>query len=57
MRIRIQIRIPIQGFDDQKLKKFTAEETFFHKKLQFTYPYASIKEATGLHLSKENIYE
>ncbi len=36
--------IPIQSFNDQK--KFTAEKKyylFFHHKLQFTYPYASIK--------------
>jgi hypothetical protein len=38
--------IRIQGFNDQKLKKITAEkknEIFFDQKLQFTYPYASIK--------------
>jgi hypothetical protein len=25
-------------------KKYTAEKIFFHQKLQFTYPYASIKD-------------
>jgi hypothetical protein len=53
LRIRIQrIRIEdntdpdpdpirIQGFNDQKLKKITAEKKnliFFYQKLQFTYP-------------------
>ncbi len=44
MRIRIQhffyLRIRIQDFDDQKLKKFKAEKKliFFYHKLQFTYP-------------------
>jgi hypothetical protein len=38
--------IRIQGFNDQKLKKNTAEKKnifFFDQKLQFTYPEASIK--------------
>jgi hypothetical protein len=33
--------IRIQGFDDQKCKKYTAGnflKTFFDQKLQFTYP-------------------
>jgi hypothetical protein len=33
--------IGIQGFNDQKLKKITAEKKikfFFYQKLQFTYP-------------------
>ncbi len=33
--------IRIQGFNDQKLKKITAEnflQVFFDQKLQFTYP-------------------
>ncbi len=36
----------IQGFDDQKLKKKIQLKKcfiFFKSKLQFTYPYASIK--------------
>ncbi len=36
----------IQGFHDQKLKKIRAEKFFlffFDQKLQFTYPWASIK--------------
>ena len=40
--------IRIQGFNDQKLKKITAEKMFkffLYQKLQFTYPYASIKYA------------
>jgi hypothetical protein len=45
--------IRIQGFDDEKLTKYTAKHFFIHffeeKKLQFTYPLASIKnvQATG----------
>jgi hypothetical protein len=37
--IRVRIRIRIQGFDDQKLKKFTAENRllFFMKKINFIY--------------------
>jgi hypothetical protein len=38
--------IRIQGFNDQKFKKITAEKKnliFFDQKLQFTYPLASIK--------------
>jgi hypothetical protein len=45
----IRIRIRIQGFDDQKLeKKITAVkffDIFLDRKLQFTYPSASIKDA------------
>ncbi len=48
LRIRIRMEantdpdpIRIQGFNDQKLKKITAEKKlhfFFDQKLQFTYP-------------------
>jgi hypothetical protein len=40
------IPIQIQGFGDQKLKKFIAEkkEILLDQKLQFTYPWASIKD-------------
>ncbi len=44
VRIRIQhfkwirIRIRIQGFDDQKMGKNTADNFVFYQKLQFTYP-------------------
>ncbi len=44
------MRIKIQDFDSQQLKeKITAENIFLNKKLQFTYPYASLKhlKATG----------
>ncbi len=46
MRIRIQFQI--QGFDDQKLEKIYSWKflfLFFDQKLQFTYPYASLKDA------------
>jgi hypothetical protein len=35
----------VQGFHDQNLEKFTTEKNswFFDQKLQFFYPYASIK--------------
>jgi hypothetical protein len=35
--------IRIQGFDDQKLKKITAEKKIVRSKSTFTYPYAYIK--------------
>ncbi len=53
MRIRIQqfrsmrIRIQIQDFDDKKLQKNLQLKkiySFYYKKLQFTYPQASIKD-------------
>ncbi len=36
----------MQGFDNQKLKKLTAEKNliFLNQKLQFTYPQAFIKD-------------
>ncbi len=37
----IRIQFWIQGFDDQKVKKFYSKKflfLFFNKKLQFTYP-------------------
>jgi hypothetical protein len=44
-------RIRIQDFDDQEMEKFTAEKKSYlsHHKLQFTNPWASIKDvqATG----------
>jgi hypothetical protein len=39
--------IRIQGFDDKKVKKFSAEKKFkffFIKNSQFTYPYVFIKD-------------
>jgi hypothetical protein len=54
MRIRIQHFFlmadpdPDPGFDDQKLKKIYSWKFNFYfldQKLQFTYPYASIKDA------------
>jgi hypothetical protein len=47
----------IQGFDDQKLKKYSWEFfiIFFDQKLQLTYPYASFKDRKSLQPSKENI--
>ncbi len=58
--IRIRIRHRTQGFDDQKFKKFTGGKIFFIffiKKLQLTYPYASLKyvQATGEAFSPQNI--
>jgi hypothetical protein len=44
----MRIRIRIQGFDVQQLEKFTGGNffsTFFYQKLQFTYPWASLKDA------------
>ncbi len=52
------IWIRIQGFDDQKLKATENFVIFFDQKLQFTYPYASIKDPSyrkSLKPSKENI--
>jgi len=44
LRIRIHL-IRIQGFDDQKWKKKNLQlNKNFDQKLQFTYPYASIKD-------------
>jgi hypothetical protein len=44
---RDPIRIRIQGFNDQKLKKKITAEIFYYffwdQKLQFTHPYASIR--------------
>jgi hypothetical protein len=50
MRIRIQhfksMQIPIRGFDDRKLEKFTAEkELFCDKKSNLLIPVGSIKDA------------
>jgi hypothetical protein len=58
--MQIRIRIQIQGFDDQKLGKFTAEKNIFLiKKITF---YLSLGLHKGrpsfrrsLHISKENI--
>ncbi len=41
-QVNPDLRNRIQGFDDQKLGKNTAENlliSFFDEKLQFTYPY------------------
>ncbi len=60
IQIQIQhfkwIRIRIQGFDDQKVKKKIQQkifQSFFDQNLQFTYPQAFIKnvQATGEALS------
>jgi hypothetical protein len=49
-----------QGFDDQKLKKFTAETNsyFFDQNLQFTYPWASTKDvqATEVFIPQKRTY-
>jgi hypothetical protein len=48
MWIRIRIQFQIQGFDDQKLKKFSAGKFFLYyldQKVQLTYPEAFLKDA------------
>ncbi len=44
----IRIRIRIQGFDDQILKKSTANFFFLTKIFHFTYPQTSIKDVNAL---------
>jgi hypothetical protein len=49
-RIRILLRLRIQGFDDNIFKNFTAEKkSYFDQKMQFIYPQASMKnvQTTG----------
>ncbi len=46
----MRIRFRIQGFDDQELKKIQLEKIyiFLDQKLQFTYPWISVKDAQAI---------